>query len=277
MDNWVVHKFGGTSVGSAQCMIQCKDIIKGIMVPNTRVAVVVSAMGGKPKVTDLLLDSVHAAARGQIETDSQKILSDIHKKHETCVAQLLKNNPELQSKILAKISSDLKDINDLLRAVALMKMAHEQILELVSGYGELWSATIMAEYMQQENIPFVFLNARDVLIVSEDDVLGTKVHWDISEDKLNHFIKSGQGKNKHLLITGFIATNINGVATTLKRDGSDFSASIFGKLLKAKSITIWTDVSGVYSADPRLVVVSVILLTFKVVYIYILLLSIIAV
>ena len=78
MDNWVVHKFGGTSVGSAQCMIQCKDIIKGIMVPNTRVAVVVSAMGGKPKVTDLLLDSVHAAARGQIETDSQKILSDIH-------------------------------------------------------------------------------------------------------------------------------------------------------------------------------------------------------
>lgn len=54
-----------------------------------------------------------------------------------------------------------------------------------------------------------------------------------------------------LLITGYIASTMTGIATTLKRDGSDFSASIFGKLLKASSITIWTDVSGVYSADPR--------------------------
>lgn len=55
----------------------------------------------------------------------------------------------------------------------------------------------------------------------------------------------------HLLITGYIASTPAGVATTLKRDGSDFSASIFGKLLKAMAITIWTDVSGVFSADPR--------------------------
>lgn len=202
MDKWVVHKFGGTSVGSASCMKQCRDIIQQCYEANTKVAVVVSAMGGKPKVTDMLLDSVHAAARGEKDTISQKLLNEIHKKHEICVSELLHKNPEIQSKILNKITNDIHDINDLLRAVSLMKMAHEQILELVSGYGELWSATIMAEFMKHENLNYTFLNARDVLIVSEEDVLGTKVHWDISSEKLNNFITHGEGQNKNLIITG---------------------------------------------------------------------------
>lgn len=118
-------------------------------------------------------------------------------------------------------------------------------------------------------LTFVFLNARDVLLVSEDNLGTTTVYWEESEAKLNSFIsnaetfistadigKSNATTNKavpipHLLITGYIASTRDGIATTLKRDGSDFSASIFGKMLKASGITIWTDVSGVYSADPR--------------------------
>ena len=265
--DWVVHKFGGTSVGSADCMRQCLAIIKPIT-KQQRVAVVVSAMGGKPKVTDLLLDSVHAASDGRHEESAQK-LQHIRDKHSACVRELLEKSPEIASRILSQIDSDLKDIQDLLRAVALMKTPHEQILELVSGYGEIWSATIMAEAARQENLPFVFLNARDVLIVREDS-LGTQVDWEASELKLRawvqkadaDFLAAGNDHNiamsktssvpvPHLLITGYIASSPNGVATTLKRDGSDFSASIFGRLLKASGITIWTDVSGVYSADPR--------------------------
>jgi aspartokinase/homoserine dehydrogenase 1 len=121
--------------------------------------------------------------------------------------------------------------------------------------------------MRQEALPFVFVNARDVLIVSEHESLGTKVHWEESEKKLVDHILNAQQEFAasafgaqfagdsvalpHLMITGYIATSTSGIATTLKRDGSDFSASIFGKLLKAHCITIWTDVSGVYSADPR--------------------------
>ena len=91
----------------------------------------------------------------------------------------------------------------------------------------------MAEYMHQEGLPFAFLNARDVLIVSEAEGQGTTVHWDISETKLNTYIEKATKENnvKHLMITGYIATNLSGVATTLKRDGSDFSASIFGTTL----------------------------------------------
>jgi bifunctional aspartokinase / homoserine dehydrogenase 1 len=105
------------------------------------------------------------------------------------------------------------------------------------------------------------------LLVSEDS-LGTKVHWEESEVKLKNFVAEADAKYlltqkgremsessavalPHLMITGYIASSLNGVATTLKRDGSDFSASIFGKMLRASGITIWTDVSGVYSADPR--------------------------
>jgi len=103
--------------------------------------------------------------------------------------------------------------------------------------------------MQQEKLPFTFLNARDVLFVSEEEGFGTRVHWDLSEAKLNEYVS--QYPNQNFIITGYIASTLDGVATTLKRDGSDFSASIFGKLFKATMITIWTDVSGVYSADPR--------------------------
>lgn len=256
-------------------MRDCLNIIKPICGKDAngkhqRVAVVVSAMGGKPKVTDLLLDLVHAAAADRLDEIELKTNS-ILEKHKICVADVLAKSPAIAESILSIIEKDLKDIRDLLRAVQLMKMAHEQILELVSGYGEVWSANIMAALMRQEGLPFIFLNARDVLLVSEHESTGTKVHWEESEAKLNQFIATSQTQFfnsdfgaqflptdpndpvdlPHLMITGYIATTLTGIATTLKRDGSDFSASIFGKLLKANAITIWTDVSGVYSADPR--------------------------
>ena len=253
MDTWDVHKFGGTSVGSAECMLRCIEIIRPRLMTQ-RVAVVVSAMGGKPKVTDLLLDSVHAAAANNTEACESK-LNQIQVKHTKCVGELL--DPEAAEVILQKIESDLKDIRDLLRAVSLMRMAHEQILELVSGYGELWSATIMTEAMLERGLPFVFLNAREVLMVSENE-LGTKVHWEESIAKLKQWIARVDEESlqagrplPHLMITGYIASTLDGIATTLKRDGSDFSASIFGRMLSSTGITIWTDVSGVYSADPR--------------------------
>eukprot|EP01041_Mallomonas_annulata_P005902 gene5902-11914_t len=258
---WDVHKFGGTSVGSAECIRRCIEIIKPKLKTN-RIAMVVSAMGGKPKVTDLLLDSVHAAAAGNINESDAK-LNGIQAKHELCVRDILAKSPEMGQILLDKIKSDLKDIKDLLRAVTLMRMAHEQILELVSGYGEIWSASIISEVLRQEGLPFIFLNARDVLVVSEGE-LGTKVHWEESEEKLQQILTLAESNFKkdgftiesdipvpHLVITGYVASTVDGVATTLKRDGSDFSASIFGKMLRSCGITIWTDVSGVYSADPR--------------------------
>lgn len=246
--SWVVHKFGGTSVGDADCMRTCIAIIRPVIVQH-RVAMVVSAIGGKPKVTDLLLELVHAAAGGRKEEMAATVAA-LRAKHLACAESLLAGSEQRRKKVLDQIDADIADIQDLLRAVQLMRVAHEQILELVSGYGEIWAASLLAEALQQEGLPFVFLNARDVLLVEDDETVGTKVLWADSALLLQRFLAAAPPA-VHLIITGYIASTPQGVATTLKRDGSDFSASIFGKLLKAAEINIWTDVSGVYSADPR--------------------------
>ena len=92
----------------------------------------------------MLLDSVHAAAVGNLE-ESKRKLDGIKDKHRICVDDLLRNCPKEAAEILQKIDSDIKDIEDLLRAVALMRTPHDQILELVSGYGEIWSATVLCK------------------------------------------------------------------------------------------------------------------------------------
>ena len=95
-------------------------------------------------------------------------------------------------KLLRVIDKDLADVSDLLRAVALMRFPHDQILELVSGYGEIWSATLITHAMRREGMEFAFLNARDVLFVSEEgDLANQKVEWEVSS-KLNERIEQRQ-------------------------------------------------------------------------------------
>jgi len=112
--SWCVHKFGGTSVGSASCMRKCLEIIKPLT-KKSRVAVVVSAMGGKPKITDLLLELVHAAAVLKNDAIAEK-MALIRSKHQDCILELLPGAPEVHRNIMQLIDSDLKDISDLLRA-----------------------------------------------------------------------------------------------------------------------------------------------------------------
>ena len=104
---------------------------------------------------------------------------------------------------------------------------------------------LSAVALRDAGLPFLFLNARDVLVVTEEPVVGTVVQWDISEQKLrDHIAKvdaewtgpkqsSCGAPSPHFIITGYIASTTSGIATTLKRDGSDFSASIFGKMLNS--------------------------------------------
>ena len=106
---------------------------------------------------------------------------------------------------------------------------------------------------------FVYIDARRVITIDEDAIQDGAVVWDTSEEKFMHIFqeeveKLGSACDTtvlHFIITGYVAINTEGVAVTLKRDGSDYSAAIMGKLLQANSISIWTDVDGVLSADPR--------------------------
>lgn len=107
---------------------------------------------------------------------------------------------------------------------------------------------------------FVYVDARRVITIDEEVIKDGAVVWHTSEEKFMQIFNEEEAKlgdardsnvRLHFIITGYVAINTHGVAVTLKRDGSDYSAAIMGKILRANSISIWTDVDGVLSADPR--------------------------
>src|SRR5262249_25344879 len=127
------------------------------------------------------------------------------------------------------------------------------VRDLIAGYGEIWSTKLFKEFFASRgNRPGAvqWVDARECVEV-EWGPLGPAVHWDHSRANLRKLVPADFQAT--LIITGFIASDKRGVQTTLGRNGSDFSGSIFGSLLDAAEIHIWTDVDGVLSADPRLV------------------------
>jgi len=121
----------------------------------------------------------------------------------------------------------------------------------VAGYGEIWSTLLFQRFFEERARrpgAVQWLDARRV-VVAQWGPLGPGIQWAESRANLQALVPSEFTGT--LIITGFIASNQRGVPTTLGRNGSDFSASIFGALLGASEIHIWTDVDGVLSADPR--------------------------
>jgi aspartokinase len=299
-----VHKFGGTSVADAECFrLVAKIVLRNLeangggpqsAMPPSRLAVVVSAMGGKPKTTDLLLDSVKRAAVRD-PAGVEQLLGTVREKHRKCVSELFQDESQTSQILLSAIETDLHHIQDILKTVSLMKWPAQRILELVSGYGELWSTQILCHLLNRQvrerrqkdselaGARFAYVDARRVITVDEETgtTIGSSsasnnpaaeplasspagggvVVWDTSSRKLEQVYleeldessssDSISRQKVHLVMTGYVASNTEGVATTLQRDGSDYSASILGRLLEAYKITIWTDVSGVLTADPR--------------------------
>jgi len=234
---WTVHKFGGTSLADAdRYRAACAIILSETS--GKRVAVVVSAMSG---VTNALIESVNLAATHD-ESYLNKLEALENQHLETINALQLRNSPTLSE----TVHSDFNAIKEVLRGVWITRLASERIIEFVSGHGELWSAQLLHAYLESQNHRSSWLDARKTLVV-EPNANTVTVDWQASKQKL----QAQSIETDFLVITGYIASTHDGVATTLKRNGSDLSASIFGALLGADSVTIWTDVDGVFSADPR--------------------------
>ena len=239
---WVAHKFGGTSVADAERYRAVAEIVLP-RAPGERVAVVVSAMSG---VTNGLIQSVDLAA----SNDSSYLtkLQDLKSRHLDTINKLQLSAAQTHS-LSETISADFSAIAEVLRGVWITRLPSERIMEFVSGHGELWSAQLLHSYLEAQGHSSTWLDARKVLVVAPDSNT-VAIDWPLSQQKL----KAWQAENAltdFLVITGYVAATHDGVATTLKRNGSDLSASIFAALLGADSVTIWTDVDGVYSADPR--------------------------
>jgi aspartokinase/homoserine dehydrogenase 1 len=240
-DGWRVHKFGGSSVADATCMRRVADILDGEN--GSRLAVVLSASRG---VTDALLNLVTSAERQQDFAPSIEALRLRHRE----MASALLPAPDA-NEYAVEFDRDCTDIFSILQAVRLTRSAATTIRDLVAGFGEIWSTRLFARYLRgrlgaTRNV--VWVDAREIVEI-EWAALGPIVHWERSRN--NAAGLRAIDKDTTLIITGFIARKSDGLQTTLGRNGSDFSASIFGALLDATEISIWTDVDGVLSADPR--------------------------
>ncbi len=243
---WVTHKFGGTSVADAD---RYKHVATLIRDEKHRVAVVVSAMS---KVTDGLIELTELA-RKRDESYFKKLIT-MQAKHLAAVDALLPE--EKRADLTQAIKKDIDSLGEILKSIWHVQSCSEQIVEFVSGHGEVWSAQLLNAYLQSQGEKTTWLDAREVLVVSTGET-SVVVDWNESQKKLDQWLQKNPF-NK-IVITGFVAATADGVPTTLKRNGSDYSAAIFGKLLSVDSITIWTDVDGVLSADPRLVPEAVVL------------------
>ncbi|XP_042498537.1 bifunctional aspartokinase/homoserine dehydrogenase 1, chloroplastic-like [Macadamia integrifolia] len=249
-DTWSVHKFGGTCMGTIKTIQNVAEIV--IKDDSERKLVVVSAMS---KVTDMIYDLIYKA---QSRDESYiSALDAVLEKHRLTALELLDGDDV--ATFLSRLHHDINNLKAMLRAIYIAGHATESFSDFVVGHGELWSAQMLSLLVRKLGMDCNWMDTRDVLIVNPTS--SNQVDPDLPESGRRLEKWFSENPSKTIIAAGFIASTPQNIPTTLKRDGSDFSAAILGALLRARQVTIWTDVDGVYSADPRKVSEAVILKT----------------
>jgi aspartokinase/homoserine dehydrogenase 1 len=238
---WKIHKFGGSSLADSTCFRRVAGLVLDLN--DERIGVVVSAMGG---MTDTLINLALIAEQGDDGFNAE--LNNIGERYATTARDLLQG--EHLVSVLDAWSEDAADVTDVLKAIALVKSAPQRSRDVVAGYGEIWSARLLAAFLAQESPERggTWIDARTIITV-RDSELGPTVIWETSQNKFDANVAPKVSGID--VMTGFIAADEEGLQTTLGRNGSDHSAAIFAKLSNAAELCIWTDVDGVMSADPN--------------------------
>ena len=241
-----VLKFGGSSVADPERIRSVAAIVLAAA-RRDRIVVVVSAFRG---VTNQLLQCAHLAEKGS--PDYRKVFARFAEKHRDAINTLLKKQNRRQT--LAILDERLKELEDVLHGISLLRDCPPRALDLAASFGERLSTLIIAAYLQQMHFT-ESVDARQ-FIVTDDQFTRAAVLFDQTNRKIRSYFNRLEQKSRHRVIpvvTGFIGSTEDGRTTTVGRNGSDYTAAIVGAALKASSIEIWTDVDGILSADPRAV------------------------
>jgi aspartate kinase len=237
-----VLKFGGTSVGTVESLKAVLSIVKKSYDAKENPLVVLSAMSG---VTNLLTQLAEDAAEGKSFSDGLKSLED---KHFAVVKELLA--VKFQNPVFTKLKLFFNEIEDLLQGIFALRELSNQSKDLILSYGERCSNYMVSKVMEQYIPEALFIDASHY--VKTDSNFGNAHLNEALTEQLVKSMYITHG-DKLLFVTGFIGSNENGRITTLGRGGSDYTAAIFGSILDATTIEIWTDVNGMLTADPRIV------------------------
>lgn len=239
-----VMKFGGTSVADAHAF----ENVARIVASQTGAApvVVVSAMGG---VTDALLAATIAAGEGRAD-EAIASLEPVFSRHHQTAQTLL--TPEAAQTFAQHVNNAASQINELLRASAVNPLRRRPTQDAVLAFGEMLSSELCAELLNERGVNAQHVDARRCIVTDDEYTCALPLMSDTfvkTRDMLMPVIERGVVP----VLGGFIASTQDGTTTTLGRGGSDYTAALLGAALPADEIQIWTDVTGVLTADPRVV------------------------
>lgn len=246
-----VMKFGGSSVGSPERLSQVLSLIAA-EVEAGPLAVVVSAMGD---TTDHLIEAADHAARGADEAAERVVdhVADVATANGLLVLQGIERAHGLHGErpqITPAVRELLVPLRRLLTGVSLLRERTAQTLDLVMSFGERLSATVVSMLLTARGTPAEFVDARTWLVT--DARFGNAlVDWESTRSGLAAL--RARWSTPVTVHTGFLGQTPDGRTTTLGRNGSDYTATLLARGLGASEVNIWTDVSGVMTADPGLV------------------------
>ena len=236
-----VLKFGGSSVANAATIEKVIHIIEN-QSSTTPLYVVVSAMGG---ITDLLLQAGEEASNNN--EAYKQTLATIEQRHFDAIKELIPITS--QSAIISKVKSELNALESLCEGVFLLSELSEKTASVISSFGEMLSSYIISEAAKVKELDILLKDSRDLIVKT----VNSKVSIDYKETNQRIQKFASVTKHKVCLFPGFVARTQDGEPTTLGRGGSDFTAAILAAAMDANELQIWTDVSGMYTANPKLV------------------------
>jgi len=245
-----VLKFGGTSVGSAENINKVISILEQES-KNSKIAVVVSAVGG---ITDKLLEAANFACNKDLEY--KHTYNSIWSQHNKVIEGLFensKNDKSLQKdheELHDLISEKLKELRSLLDGIYLINELSPKTKDKLLSFGEGLSSNIIYHTLKSRKSAATLKNSQE-LIVTDSNFNNATVNFEVTNANINTFF--GSNSSAIVLLPGFVSKSASGEITTLGRGGSDYTAAIIAAAIDAEELQIWTDVSGMFTTNPKLV------------------------
>jgi aspartate kinase len=240
-------KFGGTSLADTTAFERVREIVRAHSAAHP--VVVASAMS---RVTDALLESVGLAVDGGADNAS-RILDQHFERHLNVAHALLTG--ETRAAFETTVDSARREIYELLQAVAARSMPRPVLQDIVVSYGERLSANLLAAVLSEAEPTSLYVDARRCIVTTDEHGRAEPLAEETA--RRSRATLASIIEERHIpVLGGFIGASVDGATTTLGRGGSDYTAALIGAALCAREIQIWTDVSGVLTADPRVVKAS---------------------
>ena len=239
-----VLKFGGSSVGTPDAITKVIAIVKQREQAMPAI-IVVSAMSG---VTDQLILLAQSASQGN--EAYKTIIQNLEQKHLDAVRALLPI--QQQSGTLSMVKQLINEIESNCEGLFMLRELTMRMQDRLISYGEILSSKIIAAAFEAEGVDQVWLDSRE-LIKTNSKYFNAVVDRSLTNQTIQAYFASSSNEHALYIAPGFIASDAEGNTTTLGRGGSDYTGAIYAAALKASVLEIWTDVSGMMTADPRMV------------------------